>query len=100
MLPLVDIHCHLLAGLDDGPRTADEALEMCRIASAEGTRLVAALAHQNERWAAVTPDVIRSAVGQLAASLREAKIELTVFPCAEVMAHPDLEAMWADGKFL
>ena len=67
MLPLVDMHCHLLAGLDDGPRTADDALEMCRIAHAEGTRMVAALAHQNERWNGVTPDIIRGAAQQLAA---------------------------------
>jgi protein-tyrosine phosphatase len=100
MLPLVDMHCHLLAGLDDGPRTSEDALEMCRMAFAEGTRLVAALAHQNERWAAVTPEIIRTAVGQLASSLREAGVGLTVFPCAEVTAHPDLEALWADGKLL
>jgi protein-tyrosine phosphatase len=100
MVPLADMHCHLLAGLDDGPRTPEDALEMCRIAHAEGTRMVAALAHQNERWAEVTPDVIRAAVAKLAASLREAGTELTVFPCAEVMAHPDLEALWEEGKLL
>src|SRR5439155_24222049 len=100
MLPLVDMHCHLLAGLDDGPRTPDDALEMCRIAYAEGTRTVAALAHQNERWANVTPDVIRAAVERLAAALREAGVALGVFPCAEVMAHPDLETLWAAGRLL
>ncbi len=100
MLPLVDMHCHLLAGLDDGPRTPDDALEMCRIAYADGTRLVAALAHQNERWSAVTPAAIREAVGKLACSLQHANVALSVFPCAEVTAHPDLEALWADGKLL
>ena len=35
MIPLVDMHCHLLAGLDDGPRTQEDALEMCRIAYAD-----------------------------------------------------------------
>jgi protein-tyrosine phosphatase len=100
MLPLVDMHCHLLAGLDDGPRTPEDALEMCRIACAEGTRLTAALAHQNERWSAVTPDVIRDAVGRLAGLLRESEVPLTVFPCAEVTAHPDMEALWAEGRLL
>jgi protein-tyrosine phosphatase len=100
MMPFVDMHCHLLAGLDDGPRTPEDALEMCRIAYAEGTRMVAALAHQNERWSAVTPDAIRAAVGKLADSLREAGVALTVRPCAEVMAVPDLEALWTAGRFL
>jgi protein-tyrosine phosphatase len=100
MLPLVDVHCHLLAGLDDGPRTPDDALEMCRIAYAEGTRMAAALAHQNERWNAVTPDVIRAAAGRLSAALREAGVALAVFPCAEVTASPDLESLWADGRLM
>lgn len=98
MIPLVDMHCHLLAGVDDGPRTDEEVLEMCRIASREGVRLSAALAHQNEKWPAVTPQLIRERVPRLAQALREAGLPLTVFPCAEVMAQPDLEASWKRGE--
>jgi protein-tyrosine phosphatase len=100
MLPLVDMHCHLFAGLDDGPRTPRDALEMCAIAHAEGTRQVAALAHQNERWCEVTPAAIRAAATALAAALHREGLELGVFPCAEVTAHPDLEALWADGRLM
>ena len=59
MIPLVDIHCHLLAGLDDGPRTDEDALEMCRIAYEDGTRIIAAGAHQNEHYPENTADRIR-----------------------------------------
>src|SRR5581483_6286232 len=100
MLPLADLHCHLLAGLDDGPRAEDDALAMCRLAYAEGTRLVAATAHQNERWPAVTPAVIRRATERLAGSLRAAGVPLTVFPCAEVMVRPDIEEAWRRGDLL
>jgi protein-tyrosine phosphatase len=100
MIPLVDMHCHLLAGLDDGPRTDADALAMCRLAYAEGTRLAAATAHQNERWHAVTPDGIRGAARRLAQALRDAGVPLTVFPCAEVMAHPEVEAAWQAGDLL
>jgi protein-tyrosine phosphatase len=100
MIPLVDTHCHLLAGLDDGPRTAEDALAMCRFAYAEGTRMACATAHQNERWAAVSPEAIRQATRQLADRLREAGVPLTVFPCAEVMARTDLEAAWQAGQLL
>ena len=55
MTPIADTHVHLLAGLDDGPRTWDDALAMCRLLCAEGVGRVAALAHQNERWNQVTP---------------------------------------------
>jgi protein-tyrosine phosphatase len=100
MIPLVDIHCHLLAGLDDGPRTEDEAISMCRLAYAEGVRMVAATAHQNEDWPSVTPDRIRKAAHGLCNKLRELGLALTVFPSAEVMAHPAIESSWRKGELL
>jgi protein-tyrosine phosphatase len=100
MIPFVDTHCHLLAGLDDGPKTDADALAMCRLAYGEGVRLVCALAHQNESWPEVTPDRIRAAAQRLAGQLREAGVPLTVFPCAEVMVGPDTEADWRAGRLL
>jgi len=100
MVPLVDMHCHLLAGLDDGPRTMDEALEMCQLAHADGVRLMAAGAHQNERYPEVTPDRIRSAEKELTAALKAKGLAMTVFPCAEVMAHPETGRHWREGQLL
>ncbi len=100
MIPLADIHCHLLAGLDDGPRTEADALAMCRLAYAEGTRLAAAVAHQNDRWPEVTPERIRAGWRRLVLLLQEAGLPLVVFPCAEVMVHPDVESSWARGDLL
>jgi protein-tyrosine phosphatase len=100
MIPLVDMHCHLLAGMDDGPRTEEDALEMCRMAHAEGVRHAAATAHQNESWPDVTPERIREATHHLNSKVREAGLELAVFPCAEVMVHPEMEASWRQGKLL
>jgi protein-tyrosine phosphatase len=100
MIPLVDMHCHLLAGLDDGPSTDEDALTMCQLAYDDGIRLSAALAHQNERWAAVKPDLIRERVRQLADQLRAADIPLAVFPCAEVMVQPATVDAWRRGELL
>ena len=33
---MIDLHCHLLPGIDDGPKTSKEALELARIASLNG----------------------------------------------------------------
>ena len=77
MIPLVDVHVHLLAGLDDGPKTLDEALVMCRLAHADGVCSMAATAHQNDRWPAVTPTCIRAATEALHAALTEARSSLT-----------------------
>jgi protein-tyrosine phosphatase len=100
MIPFFDMHCHLLAGVDDGPRTDDEVLQMCRIAWDEGIRCAAATAHQNDHWPAVTPDLIRERTQRLDHMLREHQIALAVFPCAEVMVHPDMISSWRQGQLL
>lgn len=100
MIPLIDMHCHLLAGLDDGPATQEEALEMCGLAYADGTRMATALAHQNDEYPDVTPERIRQAWEILVRSLRDAGIPLSVFPSAEVMVHPEIESAWAAGRLL
>jgi len=33
---VIDIHCHLLPEVDDGPKSWDAAVEMCRMAAADG----------------------------------------------------------------
>jgi protein-tyrosine phosphatase len=99
MIPLADTHCHLLAGLDDGPRTAEEVLAMCRIAYEEGTRAMAATSHQSEKYD-VAPQTIRDATRLLSAQLLKAEMPLTVYPVAEVMAFPDMEQAFAEGRLL
>jgi protein-tyrosine phosphatase len=100
MIPLVDTHCHLLAGLDDGPQSDDEALCMCEDALRDGIQMAAALAHQNPYYPEVTPHRIRTATQRLAAQLRAEEVALTVFPCAEIMFRTDLDVAWQQGELL
>lgn len=100
MIPLVDMHCHLLAGLDDGPRTEADALQMCRLAYEEGIRISVALAHQNDRWKANTPMVLRQAAEHLTQRLHQEDIALTICSGAEVMLHPELEGALDKGEYL
>jgi protein-tyrosine phosphatase len=100
MVPLVDMHCHLLAGLDDGPRSMEAALEMCAMAYADGTRLMAATAHQNARWKDVTPERIHQATHALTKALRDRGSPMKVFPCAEVMAQPHTGRRWRERQLL
>jgi protein-tyrosine phosphatase len=99
MTDMVDLHCHLLAGLDDGPRSLDDALAMSRMLSEQGVGRVAALAHQCERWG-VRRGAICEAVAALRRRLEEEAIPLCVHPAAEVMASPDLPAAWAAGRLV
>jgi len=47
---MVDIHCHLLPGLDDGPDSLDEALEMAEMAIADGITHLVSTPHANDRF--------------------------------------------------
>jgi len=33
---MIDLHCHVLPGIDDGPQSFEQAVEMCRLAAAAG----------------------------------------------------------------
>ena len=100
MIPIVDMHVHLLAGLDDGPRTREDALEMCRQMCEQGVHSSVALAHQNEGYPQNTPERIREATQLLRQELQEVKIPLTVYPGAEVTLEPDLMEHWSRGRLL
>lgn len=45
MISMIDLHAHILSGLDDGPRTLEESLRMCEIAYRDGIRTVVATPH-------------------------------------------------------
>lgn len=42
---MIDIHFHCLPGIDDGPSTWDEAVDLCRAAAAGGTETIVATPH-------------------------------------------------------
>lgn len=44
---MIDLHCHCLPGVDDGPDLAAEALELCRQAAADGCTALVATPHQH-----------------------------------------------------
>lgn len=43
---MIDLHCHVLPGVDDGPATLAEAVAMCRQAAADGCTAMVATSHQ------------------------------------------------------
>ncbi len=48
---MVDLHCHLLPGIDDGAQHLEESVEMCRLAFRDGCTTLVATPHQRtESW--------------------------------------------------
>jgi protein-tyrosine phosphatase len=55
---MIDIHCHLLPGMDDGPDSLDESLRMAEMAVADGITHLVATPHASDRYRFV-PEVVQ-----------------------------------------
>jgi len=81
----VDIHCHCLPGIDDGPATMSEAIELCRALVSDGIGTVAATPHQLGRFDSLNDaNQIREAVRLVNEKLYDNDIDLCVLPGADV----------------
>lgn len=47
---MIDIHCHILPEVDDGPKSWEIAEQMCHMAAADGTEHIIATPHANDRF--------------------------------------------------
>ena len=52
---MIDIHCHIIPGVDDGPDSFDEALEMAEIAEKDGINTIVATPHHIEGLYQISP---------------------------------------------
>ena len=57
---MIDLHTHILPGLDDGARTLDDALEMARRCVREGVTAVAATPHVRDDYRTSADAMLRS----------------------------------------
>jgi protein-tyrosine phosphatase len=80
---VLDLHSHILPGLDDGADDMEVSLAMARIAVGDGVRTMAATPHVNFDYD-VDPETVLSRVGELETALAGADIALAVLPGAEI----------------
>ena len=81
---MIDLHCHVLPGIDDGPETMDGSLELARAASAQGTTVLVATPHVTYDHIHNTSERILAAVEEVNRALRKQRIDVMVLPGAEV----------------
>jgi protein-tyrosine phosphatase len=96
--PFVDIHCHLLPGLDDGAADWAEALRMAEMAVADGIGTIVATPHQLGNHAKNSGDTIRAAADRFQQFLAERRVPLRVLPGADVRIEPDLPSKIRRGE--
>jgi len=74
---MIDIHCHILPGVDDGAKDMDMAVAMARIAVEDGIRTIVATPHLGNYWKSY-PDIVRSKAALLQAELDRLSIPLRI----------------------
>jgi protein-tyrosine phosphatase len=80
---MIDWHCHILPGIDDGPESLDESLEMARILCEHGYRQVCCTPHCIHSAYDNTPEKVRRAVAELQGALDREAIPLRLRPGME-----------------
>jgi protein-tyrosine phosphatase len=80
---VIDLHSHILPGLDDGARDLDEAVQIARAALEDGTRMIAATPHVREDYP-TTSAAMNNGVAALRAALAREEIDLVLLSGGEV----------------
>lgn len=95
-----DLHAHILPGLDDGAPDMETALEMARIAVADGITTVVATPHFIEGNMENHRELIRQKVIEFQQALEKAGIRLQVLPGAEVYLSPETPELLQKGQLM
>lgn len=99
-MSVVDIHCHILPGLDDGSPDMATSIAMARLEVAAGITAVACTPHWIVEEHETDPDAIRQAVRDLQVELNRQEISLAVLPGNETFICPDLSDRVKKGDVL
>ena len=97
---MIDIHCHILPDMDDGPASLGEALAMCRAAAADGIRTIVAAPHFKPGTYEFTRPAILDGIRDLQAAVNKEDLGLTILPGAEVTVSPEMHTHLAPERFL
>jgi protein-tyrosine phosphatase len=104
---VIDLHCHVLAGIDDGPPTLEGSVALARCAHARGVNTIVATPHVSWRYDN-DAETIALAVEQTNAALAAAELDVNVLAGAEIaitrsvdLAASELAALTlGDGRWL
>ena len=97
---MIDIHCHLLPGIDDGSENLDVSLQMARDAVTDGiTHALMTPHHMNGHYINHAEDVV-DLTNWFQSELDKNNIPLTVFPSQEVRINGNLMSLLDNNDIL
>ena len=99
---MIDLHAHILMGVDDGSRSLRESLQMARMAADSGVQGMVMTPHCNIPGMYENYDSreLRFQFEKLQEAVREAKIPLELYPGMEVFAGEGLAELIREGQLI
>lgn len=87
---MIDIHSHILPGIDDGAQTIEDSIKMAKAAVNEGiTTIIATPHHKNNQFTNLKSSILTK-VNDLNTVLKQENIPLTVLPGQEVRIYGEV----------
>lgn len=87
---MIDLHCHILPGIDDGAQDMEDSLAIARMAVAEGiTHILATPHHQAHGWVNEKEEV-EALVAKVQEEIDAEEIPLTLFAGQEVRLYGEI----------
>ncbi|KAA6450888.1 tyrosine-protein phosphatase [Bacillus swezeyi] len=88
---MIDIHCHILADLDDGAKTVNDSVEMAKKAVGQGIHTIIATPHHQNGVYMNQKETILAAVTTLKARLKQENIPLSITQGQEIRLYGGLK---------
>lgn len=97
---MIDFHCHILPGLDDGAANLDESLALARELVGAGFTAAVATPHLTEESGPTFLAEVRAAVQAVSDHLRRHQVPLKIYGGAEILLSPRLLQLMEDREAL
>jgi len=97
---VIDVHCHILPGVDDGARTIEDSVAMARMAAEAGTTKIVATPHMNHPQFHVPGPVAKQKLAEVRAAIAAAQIPVDVVLAGELHWSAEIGRQLASGEVL
>lgn len=97
---IIDIHTHILPGLDDGSKSLEESLQMARIAYGQGIRSMIATPHLMPEGRSACREEILEALQRLQEALLDEGLCMDLYPGNEIYYHEEAIGLLESGEAL
>ena len=98
-MPIIDMHCHILPGVDDGSQSMRSTLKMLQVAAEEGITHMVATPHFKDGHHNVSPGTAAKLVREVQSLANENGLDITILQGNEIMYYSEMEEAYEAGKF-